>query len=235
MPPQAVYLFKHALVQDAAYGTMLREVRRALHARIAETLENQFADIAENQPEILARHCTEAGLIEKATGFWGKAGRRSLARSALIEAAEQLTRALAQVATLPTTPALRREQIKLQVDLITPLIHVKGQVAPETKLHAERARLLIEQAEKQGEAPEDLLVLFSVLYAIWAANSVAFNGDVCRELATHFLTLAQENGGAVPLVVGHRLMGVSWTGHFEDGKAHFDRALALYDLPNTVC
>ena len=145
-PPHATYLFKHALVQDAAYGTLLREPRRALHARIAEALESQFAEIAENQPELLARHCTEAGLIEKAAGLWGKAGQRSLARSALVEAAEQLTRALAQIATLPATPALRREQIKLQVALITPLIHVKGYAAPETKAAAERARLLIEQA-----------------------------------------------------------------------------------------
>ena len=109
VPPHATYLFKHALVQDAAYGTLLREPRRALHARIAETLESQFAEIAENQPELLARHCTEAGLIEKAAGLWGKAGQRSLARSALVEAAEQLTRALDQIATLPATPALRRE------------------------------------------------------------------------------------------------------------------------------
>ena len=109
MPPHATYLFKHALVQDAAYGTLLREPRRALHARIAETLESQFAEIAENQPELLARHCTEAGLIEKAAALWGKAGQRSLARSALVEAAEQLTRALDQIAALPATPALRRE------------------------------------------------------------------------------------------------------------------------------
>ena len=101
VPPHATYLFKHALVQDAAYGTLLREPRRALHARIAETLESQFAEIAENQPELLARHCTEAGLIEKAAGLWGKAGQRSLERSALVEAAEQLTRALDQIATLP--------------------------------------------------------------------------------------------------------------------------------------
>ena len=100
VPPHATYLFKHALVQDAAYGTLLREPRRALHARIAETLESQFAEIAENQPEVLARHCTEAGLIEKAAGLWGKAGQRSLARSALVEAVEQLTRALDQIATL---------------------------------------------------------------------------------------------------------------------------------------
>ena len=79
VPPHATYLFKHALVQDAAYGTLLREPRRSLHARIAETLESQFAEIAENQPELLARHCTEAGLIEKAALLWGKAGQRSLA------------------------------------------------------------------------------------------------------------------------------------------------------------
>ena len=91
VPPHATYLFKHALVQDAAYGTLLREPRRALHARIAETLESQFAEIAESQPELLARHCTEAGLIEKAAGLWGKAGQRSLERSALVEAVEQFT------------------------------------------------------------------------------------------------------------------------------------------------
>ena len=122
VPPHATYLFKHALVQDAAYGTLLREPRRSLHARIAETLESQFPEIAESQPELLARHYTEAGLIEKAARLWGTAGQRSLARSALVEAAEQLTRALAQIDTLPATPELRREQIKLQVALITPLL-----------------------------------------------------------------------------------------------------------------
>ena len=209
VPPHATYLFKHALVQDAAYGTLLREPRRALHARIAETLESQFAEIAENQPELLARHCTEAGLIEKAAGLWGKAGQRSLERSALVEAAEQLTRALDQIATLPATPALRREQIKLQVALITPLIHVKGYAAPETKAAVERARLLIEQAEALGEPPEDPLLLFSVLYGFWVANFVAFNGDVVRELAAQFLALAEKQGATVPLMIGHRLMGIS--------------------------
>ena len=139
-PPHATYLFKHALVQEAAYGTLLREPRRTLHARIAEVLESQFADIAQSQPELLARHCTEAGQIEKAAGLWANAGQRSLERSALVEAAEQLTRALAQIAVLPATPALRREQIKLQVTLIAPLIDVKGFAAPETKAAAERAR-----------------------------------------------------------------------------------------------
>jgi predicted ATPase len=150
LPPHASYLFKHALVQDAAYGTLLREPRRGLHARIAETLESQFPEVAENQPELLARHCTEAGLIEKAALLWGKAGQRSLDRSALIEAVEQLRRALDQLTTVVSNPALRREQIKFQVSLITPLIHVRGWAAPETKAAADRARLLIEEAEGLG-------------------------------------------------------------------------------------
>ncbi len=108
-------------MQDAAYGTLLREPRCTLHARIAEALETRFAEIAETQPELLARHYTEAGLIEKAAGLWGKAGQRSLERSALVEAIEQLTLALDQIATLPLTPARRREQLRLQVAVITPL------------------------------------------------------------------------------------------------------------------
>ena len=154
LPPHATYLFKHALVQDVAYGTLLREPRRALHARIAEALESGFADIAENQPEILARHCTQAGLIEKAVGLWRKAGQRSLERSALIEATAQFTQGLDLITTLLATPALRREQIKLQVALITPLIHSKGYSAPETKAAAERARLLIEEAEGSASLPK---------------------------------------------------------------------------------
>jgi predicted ATPase len=231
VPPQASYLFKHALVQDAAYGTLLREPRRALHARIAETLESQFAETAESQPEILAHHCTEAGLIEKAAGLWGKAGQQSQARSALAEAAAQLTRALEQIATLPGTPALRREQIKLQVALITPFIHVKGYAAVETKAAAERARLMIEQAEALGEPPEDPLLLFSVLYAFWAANLVAFNGDVICDLAAQFLALAEKQRATAPLMIGHRLMGMSllFTGDIAEGREHLDQAIALYD------
>jgi predicted ATPase len=231
VPPHASYLFKHALVQDAAYGTLLREPRRALHARIAETLETQFAAIAENRPELLARHCTEAGLIEKAAGLWGKAGQQSLARSALVEAAAQLTRALDQIAALPATPALRREQIKLQVVLITPLIHVKGYAAPETKAAAERARLLIEQAEALGEPPEDPLLLFSVLYGFWAASYAAGNGDVMRALADQSLALAEKQGATFPLLLGYRMVGTSllYTGDLTQGRAHYDQALALYD------
>jgi predicted ATPase len=231
VPPHATYLFKHALVQDAAYGTLLREPRRALHARIAEIIENQFAEIPQSQPELQARHCTEAGLIEKAAGLWGRAGERSLTRSALIEAAEQFKRALDQIATLQATPSLRREQIRLQVALITPVVHIKGFNAPETKAAIERARLLIEQANAFGEPPEDPLQLFTVLKGLFTANFVAFNGDVCRELAVNFLELAEKQRASYPLVTGHGLLGVSLlvAGHIAEGRAHFDQSIALYD------
>ena len=225
------YFFKHALVRDAAYSTLLRERRRALHGRIAETLESQFPEISEKQPELLARHCTEAGQIEKAAALWGKAGLRSAQRSALVEAAEQLGRALDQLATLAPTSALRREEIKLQVALITPFLHVSGYAAPETRAAVERARLLIEQAEALGEPPEDPVLLFSVLYGFWVANLVAFNGDVMCELAVQFLALANKQRATGPLMMAHRLMGLSLlhTGDVVNGRAHLDRAITLYD------
>jgi predicted ATPase len=231
VPPHATYLFKHALVQDAAYGTLLREPRRALHARIAETLESQFPQIAESQPELLARHCTEAGLIEKAAGLWGEAGQRSLARSALVEAVAQLTRALGQIAALPATLALRREQIKLQVALANALMHVHGYAAPDTKAAVEQARLYIERAEALGEPLQDPMLLFSVLYGSWLAKIATFNGDVCRDLAAHFLVLAEKHGAKEVRLAGHYVMGTSlmYAGNIQEGRAHYDRAMALYD------
>jgi predicted ATPase len=231
VPPHATYLFKHALVQDAAYGTLLREPRRALHARIANTLENQFTEIAENQPELLARHCTEAGLIEKAASLWGKAGLRSLEHSALVEAVAQLTRALTQIAALPATSALRREEIKLQVELITPTMHVKGYAAPETKAVVERANVLIKQAEILGEPAEDPLLVFSVLYGFWITNYVASNGDEAREHAVQFLGLAEKQSAPGPIMAGHRLMGMSslCTGDIAKSRQYFDHAIALCD------
>ncbi|MGO4842751.1 hypothetical protein AB4144_61820, partial [Rhizobiaceae sp. 2RAB30] len=97
--------------------------------------------------------------------------------------------------------ALRREEIKLQVALITPLFHLKGYAAPETKAAAERANLLIEQAQALGEPLEDPLLLYSVLYGVWVANYIAFNGDAMRELAAQFLVLAGKQGSVVPIVV----------------------------------
>src|SRR5262249_1235108 len=146
---------------------------------------------------------------EVAIEWWGKAGQRSLERSALVEAVEQFTRALGQIATLAGTPMLRRAQIKFQVALVTPILHIKGYAAPETKMAAERAYQLIKEAEELGEPLEDPLLLFSVLYGLWIANVVAFKGTVVRELAGQFLALAEKEGTTIPLMLGHRVMGMS--------------------------
>jgi class 3 adenylate cyclase/predicted ATPase len=231
VPPNATYLFKHALVQDAAYGTLLREPRRALHARIADTLESQFAEITETRPELLARHCTDAGLIEKAAGLWGKAGQRSLERSALIEAVAQFTRALDQIATLPATPALRGQQIKLQVGFANGLFQTKGPAAAETKAAFDQARLFIERAEALGEHAEDPLLLYSVLYGFFIAKFMNFDGDAACALARQFLALAEQQKATAPIMIGHRLLGntMLFMGDVAEGLSHLDRAWALYD------
>jgi class 3 adenylate cyclase/predicted ATPase len=230
-PPDSTYLFKHALVQAAAYGTLLRGARRALHARIAEGLELHFSNLTESQPELLAHHLTEAGLIERAAVLWGNAGQRSLARSALVEAEAQLTRALAEIAALPGAPALRQEEIKLEVALLNVLMHSKGYAASETEASLDRARELIRRAEALGEPPDDRLMLFSVLYGGIVAGYIAFNSKVFHGLAVQFLELAEQQVATAPLCLGHRAMGIALLheGDVAAGIDHFERAIALYD------
>ena len=230
-PPQATYLFKHALVQDAAYGTLLREPRRALHARIAEALESQFPKVAEIQPELLARHFTEAGLVDKAVAQWGKAAHRSLERSAMVEAIVQFTTARDLVATLPSTQESRRQQIKLQVALLAPVIGTKGFAAAETKAAIERAQALIEEAEALGEPLDDPLLLLSVLYGFWSANLFGFNGKNLIEISQRILALAERQGATIALMMGQRSLGFALmaTGAFSEGRRHLDQAVALYN------
>ena len=231
LPPSSDYRFKHALIQDAAYENLLKSRRQTLHRHVAEVLLDQFPATAAAEPELLAHHLAQAGQTEAAIEWWGRAGLRSLERSALVEAVEQFTRALHLIPTLPATPALRREQIKLQVAVITPLIHVRGYAAPETKAAVERARSLIEEAEAIGEPPEDSLLLFSVLFGWCAANIVAFNADVCLDLASQFLTLAEKQDSKAPLLIAHRIVGQSLalSGDIVKARAHYDAGLALYD------
>jgi class 3 adenylate cyclase/predicted ATPase len=228
----ASFLFKHALVQDAAHSTLLRDRRRDLHARIAAALVKIFPDAPDTQPEILAHHYTEAGLIEQAASLWGKAGQKSIARSALNEGVAQLAKALNQIAGLPGTPALRAEQMKLQLTLAATLIHVKGYPSPEVIAAFERARLMIEHAESLDEKPDPLL-RFSALYAPWAAKFVAFDGDIALARAEEILSLAEKSGSTAPVVLGNRAVGQTMVGlgRFEAGRLYLDRALALY-LPD---
>ena len=205
----------------------MREPRRALHAHIAETLASQL-DAGENQPEVLARHFGEAGLVENAVYWWAKAGRRSLDRSALVEAVEQLARAISLTEILTPTAELRREQCELQVALINPLGVLKGFASPEARAAIEKARALVEQAEKLGETAPPLS---SVLAGLWVASYNAFDGDAVRGLAAQILSLAEKQGATFPLVVGHFFMGFSlaWTGDIAEGRAHYDQGVMLYD------
>ena len=231
LPPDADYRFKHALIQDAAYENLLKSRRLILHRRVGETLRDQFAGTAAAEPELLAHHFSQAGMTEAAIEWWGKAGQRSVERSALVEAVAQLTRALDQIGTLPSTPALRQEQIRLQAALITPLVHVKGYTAPETKAAIEQARLLIEQAEALGEPPEDPLLVFSVLFGVFVSSVGAFDGDVLRDVTAHILELAERQTASFPRLIGHNFVAYSsmLSGELADGRAHYDQAIALYD------
>ena len=230
-PPHATYLFKHALVRDAAYGTLLREPRRALHARIAETLESQFAEIAESQPELLARHCTEAGLIEKAASdWWGKAGQRSLARSALLEGAEQLKRALDQIATLPATPDLRREEIKLQVAFANALA-LTGDLV-DGKEHYDRALAIYDPAEHRPLTTRSgrdvgVALLSSRSGCMWLLGYPAAS----RNDAERAVKNARETGQATTLMYALFRAGYShiFCGNYAAANAQVDELIALAD------
>jgi len=147
-PPDAEYTFKHALVQEAAYGTLLRSRRQQIHARIAATLEDQFPEIVVAQPALLARHCAEAGLAEKAVVYWLKAGRQSRARSATTEAVAQLRKGLDGLDNLPDGPGRQQLELDLQLALGWALVSAKGHSAPEVGETFARAHALAEQIDR---------------------------------------------------------------------------------------
>jgi class 3 adenylate cyclase/tetratricopeptide (TPR) repeat protein len=231
VPPNASYLFKHALVQEAAYSTLLRERRRPLHARIAETLESEFTETASSRPELVARHYTEAGLIEKAASLWERAGQRSLERSALSEASEQLGRAVSQLEILPSSPATRRAKIRSQVAQLAALFHVKGFSAVETKHAVQKARFFIDEAAKVGEEPDDPLLLFLLVNGAWATHFTGFNGDVAFDLAKQLLALAEKRRDSILLTHANRAMAMTLLhrGEISEARPHFEGVQSLYD------
>src|SRR5262249_11315009 len=139
-PPDAVYAFKHALMQDAAHSNLLRSARQQLHAQIAEAFETHSPELMKTQPELFARHYEEAGLIERSVAFWGRAGRRSVARSTMAEAAIQFQKGLDQLALLPDTAECQRQKLEYYSALGAALRAVKGFAAPETGNAYTRAR-----------------------------------------------------------------------------------------------
>jgi len=226
-PPDAVYSFKHALVQDAAHGSLLRNAQQQLHAQIANALETHSPEIIESQPELLAQHYAEAGLVEKAVAFWGKAGHRSVARSAMAEAAAQFQKGLDQLALLPDIAERWQKELEFSSALGAVLNVVKGSAAPETGQAYARARELWEQL---GSPAEFLHVPHG------QSRYHAHRGELDRaqSIAEDLLHLSRRRNDSAGLVMGHYSSGrnLMWVGSFASSRSHLETVLALYD-PNS--
>jgi class 3 adenylate cyclase/tetratricopeptide (TPR) repeat protein len=223
-PPRAVYLFKHALVQDAAYGTLLRARRRELHAGIARALTDLFPEAAEARPEILAHHCAQAGLAEEAAALWGKAGRRAIARSAMAEAVAHLRRALDLLPALPDAPARWRRELDLQTALGNALMAAAGYTAPETGRAYDRARVL---CERLG----DTLTLALVAIGQCSHHLLRAETEAALGVAEDLLRRAEREGSLEGRLAAHWLIGstVFQTGDLGRGRAHLDVAAGILE------
>ena len=224
-PPAAEYLFKHALVQDTAYSTLLRGPRQTLHRRIAEALEQRFPDLVETRPEILAHHCGEGAIADKAITYLHRAGKLSVAKSAVREAIAQLRRGLGLLDGLPETPERKQVELDILVTLIAALMAGKGYADPEVAAALERAKRLVTETGAVG-TPLHL----SVLWGIWSANFNAGNFAAALEHATNFLSIARSQPSSGPLLVGHRILAFSLivSGDYPAALAHVETAASLY-------
>ena len=223
--PQARFLFKHALVQDTAYGMLLRGPRQALHARIARALEECFPAVAEMRPQILAHHFTEAGFLEKAVAYWCRAGELSAEKSALVEATAQLRRGLRLIAELPASRERKQQELDLQVTLARTLMFLKGYAHPELVEALTHARNLVVETSEAGTIRH-----FSVLDGLWVADYNLAKSKAALEKAQEFLLLAQSQIESGLLVVGHRLVGMTLLtiGDYSAALSHLERAASLY-------
>jgi len=224
LPPQATYTFKHALIQDAAYESLLKSTRQQYHQRIAHVLEAQFPETMETQPELLAYHYTEAGLPEKAIHYWQHAGQRAIERSAYVEAISHLTVGLEVLTTLPDSSERHQHELAVQITLGQALTVTKGYAAPEVGHTYARARELCQQ---MGETPQ----LFPVLRGLWNFYLIRRELRTARELAEQLLTLAQRAQDAALLQQAHSALAGALVhlGAFSATHAHLQQGLALYD------
>ncbi|WP_439364696.1 AAA family ATPase [Bradyrhizobium sp. DASA03005] len=222
-PPLATYSFKHALVQDAAYATLVRAKRQRLHARIAAALEQHFPETVQAQPELLAHHYTEAGLAEPAIDYWLRAGQRAIARSAMTEAVAQLRNGLNLLKGVPEADRSRRE-LDLQITLGVALMATQGWAAPEAGRANARARELCEQIGATSQ-------LWPVLYGQWVFHGVRAEHTAAREVADEFLRRVQDHQETSATLVAHRVSGTGsfWRGEVAAARSHLEQALALYD------
>jgi class 3 adenylate cyclase/predicted ATPase len=222
LPPHATYIFKHVLIQDAAYQSLLKSTRQHYHQRIAQILEAQFPETTVAQPELLAHHCREAGLTEKAVGYWHKAGRAALERSAHAEAIHHLRQGLALLQTLPETPERTRREVDLLIALGASLLAT--QAAPEVEQTYLRARQLCEYLDDPHQ-------LFPILRGLSTYYFVCAELQTAHELDGQLLTLAQHVQDSALLSVAHRAVGTTlfYLGETALAHTHFTQGMALYD------
>ena len=222
-PPDAVYTFKHALVQGAAHGSLLRSTRQQVHAQIAEALEVHSRELMDTQPELFAQHYAEGGLVEKSVACWVKAARRSAARSAMAEAGAQFHKGLDQLVLLPATPERRRQELELRSGLGAALMAAKGFAAPATGEAHARARELWEQL---GSPSEFLQIPYG------QSRYHMFRGelDLSQRLNEDLLRLSRQRNDSAGLVLGHYSSGCNlmFAGKFALSRFHLEEAIAVY-------
>src|SRR5262249_23150047 len=227
VPPNAVYRFKHVLVQDAAHDSLLRSSRHQLHAQIAGALEIQSPELMETQPELFAQHYAEAGFVEKSVVYWGRAGRRSAARSAMAEAAAQFQKGLDQLALLPESRERKQQELEFWSALGAALRFDKGQATPEMGHAFARGRELWEQL---GSPSQFLHIPYGQsFYHIYRDEF-----DLARRLDEDLLRLSRQHNDPAGLFLGHTSSGrtLLYVGRFASARSHLEEALALYD-PNS--
>ena len=224
LPPQATYLFKHALIQDTAYQSLLKSKRQQYHQQIAQVLEEEFSETKETQPELLAHHYTEAGLIAQAIPYWQHAGENALRRSAYQEVIALLTRGQELLKTLPDTPERIEQELTLQIVLNDALVAVKGYAAPEVGKTMTLARDLCQQV---GQTPQ----LFPVLWRLLLFYMNRWEFQTTREVAEQMMRLAQSAQDQYLLSVAYMCTGgtLYWCGELTPARAHMEQAIALYD------
>jgi tetratricopeptide (TPR) repeat protein len=222
--PQTVFLFKHALVRDIAYGTLLRGPRQALHALIAGALEERWPEVVEAQPELLAHHFAEAALDEPALEYWQRAGERALGGAAYQEAIVHFEKALLVADRLAETPALRVLRVRLRIAQGQALIHAKGYAASETTAAFSSARELAACVEDASES-------FPAFYGLWAGSWVRGELEQARESAEAFVNGTANAPKSAEAGIAQRLLGAtSWLeGDFAGARAYLERSLSIYD------
>ena len=223
VPPQATYTFKHALIQDAAYQSLLRSTRQQYHQRIAQVLEAQFPETVETQPELVAQHYTAAGCAEQAILYWQRAGQHASDRSAHVEAISHLTTGIELLKTLPETPEHTQQALTLHIALGAALQMAKGHAAPEVEHAYTQARALCQQV---GETPE----LVPVLFGLWRFYTARPQLHTARELGETLLRLAQRADDPALAVIAHYALGVTWfcLGALPAARQHLEEGIARY-------